>query len=87
MSPKRTTPSRTEAIGSYLAQVFGGVILVMGIYLTITGEVSSGHTLAGRMGTGGGEPISIPGWGFIAIGAFLFIPGVIWLISKSIRRR
>lgn len=84
---KEKFTSRTETIGIYLALMCGGLIVLFGIYLTWQGQSSRGVTLAGRTGIGGGESISLPGWGFLFIGALFFIPGLVWLIMRYMRRQ
>jgi hypothetical protein len=66
-----------EILGGYIALVRGGTILGVGIYLERSGTGAAGMTLAGRMGIGGGGPITITGWGYIVIGPMFFVPALL----------
>ncbi|MDQ3100940.1 MAG: hypothetical protein M3R08_06110 [Bacteroidota bacterium] len=71
------------AVGFYLALISGILIMLIGVYLMLIEETASGITLAGRAGKGGGEPASIPGWGFILIGALVALPASMHFFSEK----
>jgi hypothetical protein len=70
-------------MGMWIALMGGGVVLLMGIYLMLTNGSASGITGAGRMGVGGGDPATLPGWGMLILGAVMFIPALIWFFSSK----
>lgn len=83
---KDREPPSLGTAGPYVAFVCGGIILLIGVYLEFIGAGAAGYTLAGRSGTGGGEPVSVPGWGYMFIGSLFFLPGA-WFVIRNKRNR
>jgi hypothetical protein len=73
----------TEAMSMWIMLFGGGVVLLMGIYLMLTNSATSGITGAGRTGVGGGDPVTMPGWGVTLLGALMFIPGLVQYVSSK----
>lgn len=72
-----------DAMSMWIMLLGGGAILLIGVYLVMTANNASGVVVGSRTGVGNGEPVAIPGWGFVLIGALMFLPGLIMLIGSK----
>jgi hypothetical protein len=71
----------------YISFLTGSIILLMGIYLTITNQAATGTTLPGAGGLGGGTKVILSGISLICIGAFFLILPIYTLIKRITKRR
>jgi hypothetical protein len=74
-----------RGVSLYVALFCGLIVLLAGIYLTITQKFLHGLTLpGGRSGTGGAwKPVSLPGIGVLCIGILLSALPAYYIITNS----
>ncbi|MEP7237441.1 MAG: hypothetical protein ABI685_06245 [Ferruginibacter sp.] len=71
----------------YAILICGLLIAIVGIYLIAVNQSANGTTFPGRMGTGGGKPISINGPAILIIGLLICIFPVYQLIKNNRGRK
>ena len=76
---------RYKGVSLYISLFCGLIILLAGIYLTVTQKILYGETLPGaHTGTGGaGRPVSLPGIGVLCIGILLSAIPAYYIIKNS----
>jgi hypothetical protein len=75
-----------RAVSIYVSLLCGLIVLLVGIYLTITQKILYGLTLPGaRSGTAGGafKPVALPGIGVLCVGIVLSALPASYIITNS----
>ncbi|MBC7625917.1 hypothetical protein [Ferruginibacter sp.] len=71
----------------YVLLVCGIIISIVGLHLLITETVANGATFSGRLGRGGGNPISLSGQFTLAIGLIICVFPIYQLNKESKRSK
>jgi hypothetical protein len=67
----------------YVMLCCGVIVILIGVYLLFSNNSAQGVTIQGKLGTGGGRPISVSGSGTILIGVLISLFPAFQLIKRK----